>query len=83
MSTPTTTGSPHSHHGPPKSRFNWVLIGFLAIGGFFLLTEHQAHVLGALPYLLLLACPLLHLFGHGGHGDHGNQNDSRSREDKP
>lgn len=91
MSTPTTTGSPHSHHGPSKSRFNWVLIGFLAIGGFFLFTEHQAHVLGALPFLLLLACPLLHLFGHGshghgrhdGHGDDGDQSDSQSREDKP
>jgi hypothetical protein len=33
-----------------------------------MLTEHRAHVLGALPFLLLLACPLLHLFHHGGHG---------------
>jgi hypothetical protein len=30
-------------------------------------------VLGILPYLLLLACPLLHWF-HGGHrGGHGGQ----------
>lgn len=50
------------------NRSNWVLLGFLAIAGFFLLTEHRAHVLGALPFLLLLACPLLHLFHHGGHG---------------
>lgn len=47
------------------------LLLFLAIAGFFLWTEHQAHVLGALPWLLLLACPLLHLFMHrGGHGGH-------------
>ena len=52
------------------NRSNWVLLGFLAIAGFFLLTEHKAHVLGALPFLLLLACPLLHLFHHGGHGKH-------------
>ncbi|HEV8397155.1 MAG TPA: DUF2933 domain-containing protein [Vicinamibacterales bacterium] len=26
--------------------------------------EHESHFLGILPYLLLLACPLLHLFGH-------------------
>jgi hypothetical protein len=26
---------------------------------------------GALPYLLLLACPLLHLLHHGRHGGHG------------
>ena len=51
------------------SRSNWVLLGFLAVAGFFLLTEHRAHVLGALPFLLFLACPLLHLFHHGGHGE--------------
>ena len=55
------------------NRSNWVLLGFLAIAGFFLLTEHKAHVLGALPFLLLLACPLLHLFHHGGHGKHGTE----------
>src|SRR5262249_37217870 len=38
---------------------------------FYILREHWGHVLGALPYLLLLACPLLHLFhGHGGHSGH-------------
>lgn len=51
-------------------RSNWVFLGFLAVAGFFLLTEHRAHVLGALPFLLLLACPLLHWFHHGGHGRH-------------
>jgi hypothetical protein len=54
------------------NRSNWVLLGFLAIAGFFLLTEHKAHVLGVLPFLLLLACPLLHLF-HGHHGRHGRE----------
>jgi hypothetical protein len=57
-----------------KSRSRLVLLAFLAIAGFFLITEHTAHVLGALPYLLLLACPIIHLFhgghGHGGHGRH-------------
>jgi hypothetical protein len=51
-----------------KSRVNWVLLGFLAIAAFFLFTEHRAHLLGVLPLLLLAACPLLHLFLHGGHG---------------
>ena len=44
---------------------------FLAIAAFFLWVEHRAHVLGVLPWLLVAACPLLHLFvhrdGHGGH----------------
>jgi hypothetical protein len=42
------------------------LFGFLGIAVFFLWTEHRAHLLGALPYVLLLACPLMHLL-HGGH----------------
>lgn len=38
--------------------------------GILLLTGHKAHLLGVAPYLLLLACPLMHLFMHGGHGSH-------------
>jgi hypothetical protein len=41
---------------------------FAAIALFFLWAEHQAHLLGALPYLVLLLCPLLHLLMHRGHG---------------
>lgn len=41
----------------------------VAIIGFYLLREHWSHVAGNWVYLLLLACPLMHLFhGHGGHG---------------
>jgi hypothetical protein len=53
-----------------SSRANIVLIGFLAIGGYFLVTEHWAHIIPFLPWLLLLACPLMHVFMHGGHGGH-------------
>ncbi len=49
-------------------RSNWAWWVFAAIALFYLLTEHRAHFLGALPYLLLLACPLVHLFMHHGHG---------------
>ena len=41
-----------------------------AVASYFLLTEHLAHTLGALPYLLLAACPLMHLFMHHGHAGH-------------
>ncbi len=64
------------HEGGPRrqsflaSPAGWVLIGFLAIAGFYLWTEHRAHLLGALIFLPLLACPLMHLFMHHGHGDH-------------
>ncbi|KAB2737363.1 MULTISPECIES: DUF2933 domain-containing protein [Hyphomicrobiales] len=59
---------------------NLVLYGFLAIGAFYLLAEHRAHLLGWLPFLLLLACPLLHFFMHGRHGGHGNHG-SDDRQD--
>lgn len=49
----------------------WVFAGFAAVASFFLLTEHRAHLYGWLPYLLVAACPLMHLFhGHGGHRGH-------------
>jgi hypothetical protein len=48
-----------------------VFLAFLALGAFLLVTEHRAHLLGYLPWLILLACPLMHLFMHGGHGGHG------------
>ncbi len=46
-------------------------IAFLAVAGFFLISEHLAHLLGVLPYLLLLSCPVIHLLMHRGHGTHG------------
>ena len=55
-----------------------VLWGFLAIAGFFLITEHAAHIFGILPYLLLLLCPLLHLL-HGGHGGHREHRTAQRR----
>lgn len=39
-----------------RQPFLLVLVGFLTVGGFFLVTEHAAHVLGVLPFVLLLAC---------------------------
>lgn len=49
----------------------WILSLGLAALGAYLLAYHLNHVALALPYLLLMACPLMHLFGHGGHG-HGH-----------
>ncbi len=54
------------------SRTGLALLGFLAIAGFYIITEHRAHLYGVLPWLLLLLCPVLHVFGHGGkHSNHG------------
>ena len=69
--------SEHEHSGRGASGtprgYNWIFLVFLAIAAFFLFEEHRAHLLGALPFLLLLACPLMHLFMHGGHGGHTGQ----------
>ena len=70
-----------------RSKAALVAIGFLAVGAFVLLSEHRAHALGWLPFLLLLACPLMHVFMHGGHGRHGGDKDrdstSKSSEGGP
>ena len=43
-----------------------------AVVGFYLLREHWDRLAGNWLYLLLLACPLMHLFhGHRGRGGHG------------
>ncbi len=71
-------------HGDQKRRSriaNLVFVGFLLIAGFYLISEHRAHLLGWLPFLIFLACPLLHLFMHGGHGGHGGR--TGGTDDRP
>ena len=68
----------HSQHDcEPKgfwgSRYSIGLIVLGAIAAYFLLSEHRAHFFGALPFLLLLACPLMHIFMHHRHGGHGGR----------
>ena len=64
---------PDQDIAPPfwRSRYAIGLLVFGAVAAYFLLSEHRAHFFGALPFLLLLACPLMHMFMHGGHGGHG------------
>lgn len=54
-----------------RSRTGIVFLLFAAIAAFFLLTEHTAHIFGALPYLFLFSCMFLHMLMHNGHGNHG------------
>jgi hypothetical protein len=54
------------------TRYSVGLVVLGAIPLYFLLTEHQAHFIYALPFLLLLACPFMHIFTHHGQGGHGN-----------
>ena len=68
LHTPITSPEPTR-----PARALWVAAAMTAlIAAFFLLREHWGHVAGYWPYLLLLACPVMHLFhGHGGHRHHG------------
>lgn len=70
----------HAQAGPQKGaqqpRARKLLMGLtiaaFAAGLIYLLVgEHRVHMLGWLPFLLLLLCPLLHMGMHGGHGGHG------------
>lgn len=47
-----------------------LILVFLGTGGFIIWSGHQGHVVGILPYLLLLACPLMHVLMHSGHTEH-------------
>ncbi|MCZ8255485.1 MAG: DUF2933 domain-containing protein [Inhella sp.] len=68
---------------PPHKRsawgVAWAMLGL--IGAFYLLREHWSHVAGTWPYLLLLVCPLMHLFHrHGGHGRHAGHESRTGQE---
>ena len=63
------------------SRIKIAFVLFALIAGFLLLAEHRAHVVPFLPWLLLLACPLMHIFMHRGHGRRGGQPDSGASGD--
>ena len=77
----------HEDHGPHESGLkDWLssragvaTCVVVVVLGFLIYTGHSAHLLGAAPYLLILACPLMHLFMHGGHG-HGHGRDPHKGE---
>ena len=76
----------HGSHndGATPSAAKWVFIGFLLVAGYFLIMEHRAHLSGWLSsygvWLVLLACPLMHFFMHGGHGHGGHRSDEATNE---
>ncbi|RUO98579.1 DUF2933 domain-containing protein [Hyphomicrobium sp.] len=51
-----------------KPRATLVFLAFAAIAVALLWQDHSAHLLGIIPWLFLLACPLAHVFMHRGHG---------------
>ncbi|MDE2078490.1 MAG: DUF2933 domain-containing protein [Burkholderiales bacterium] len=76
----------HKHDCEPasfwRSRYGVGLIVLGSVAGYLLWTEHRAHIVGALPFFLLLSCPLMHIFMHHGHGPHRHGSTSGSDVDK-
>ncbi len=72
----------HDHFHRPEKRRSWwlsrsgiVAIIFLGFVLYYLVTEHGAHSLQFLPWLILLACIFMHKFMHGGHGHNRDKNE--------
>ncbi|HWA21934.1 MAG TPA: DUF2933 domain-containing protein [Caulobacterales bacterium] len=62
---------------------NFLIILVTAIvagGAFYVLSEHWRHALGLEPYLLFLACPLMHLFIHRRHGQALSADEARQKK---
>jgi uncharacterized membrane protein YGL010W len=56
------------------SKFGLTAMLAIAVVGAYLLWNHTGHAWVAAPYVLLLICPLMHLFGHRhSHGQHDGQ----------
>ena len=57
------------------------IIAIVSLVSIYILNEHGAHFLQILPFLILAACPLMHLFMHHGH-NHSNEM-SKQENGKP
>ena len=56
------------------ARIQGILAALAFIGGVYMVVEHRIHLLAALPIVVLLACPLMHVFMHRNHHRHPPQN---------
>ncbi len=61
-----------AHRNFWSSSSGMIALCMIAVIGYFLLMEHRDHLFQALPYLILLACPLMHVFMHGSHSHGGH-----------
>ena len=56
-----------------NTKLKIIFIAFIAITGFFLITDHSAHIYDYSQYILFAAFIILHLFMHTGHSGHGGK----------
>jgi hypothetical protein len=79
----------HEHYHKPENKVPWwktsfgmTCFFFFAVAAYFLIKEHAAHIGNNWIYLILLACPLMHVFMHGSHGGHGGKGDQSDHQNK-
>jgi hypothetical protein len=73
----------HNHKQCAHKTYNlWhkAALACLLLLGVLLIIDHWNHVISALPYLVLLSCPLMHLFMHGGHHHHHDDKEESAKE---
>jgi hypothetical protein len=66
-----------------RTRGGQTLLVVLGLAGLYALVEHWAHAAPFLPWLLILGCPLAHLFMHRGHGSLGGHGGPGRQDDGP
>jgi hypothetical protein len=57
-------------------------MGLIASVTYFLMMEHRQHLFQYLPFIIILLCPLMHIFMHGGHGGHGGHDDDAEHDEQ-
>ena len=53
-----------------RQLLQWAAFGVIAAVAILVLQDHLGHLRQVLPFILVLACPLMHMFMHRGHGAH-------------
>ncbi|WPG40961.1 DUF2933 domain-containing protein [Variovorax sp. EBFNA2] len=73
---------PHAAPSFRKTPFG-IAAALLAVAvSAYLYLAHKDHLLALLPFALLAACPLMHLFMHRDHSRHGDHSQHRGGEDR-
>ena len=78
----TRSGDPERYQDRGRRRAWFIAALMLAlVGGVYLVQQHWTHLAGNWVYIVLLLCPLMHLFMHGGHGNHSDHGSHQSSSD--
>ncbi len=60
----------------------WAALGLIGAVSYFLFMEHRQHLFEYLPFLIILACPLMHAFMHHTHGHNQPDEDKENKTER-